>query len=376
MLDAAKPLEATADVDSLPSELRQYTALAPLGRPTTTGAKVTGLSLPEIATRLSRALVEGTQGRGGYFVTGDLPVELFRDDCTFVDPTNSVSSLSRYRNALRILFDPDQSSVKLVEPLVVNEAERTITGRVRSWGILQLPWKPRVASYETAIVYSVDQNGLVQSQVQEWSVSASKALQETFTPGFLSAPFSQLPRPRDEPADVAELFDIINGHRQDSYPQHTRFKASELIDRIVQQRYPWKRDDLPGKWALVYLQSGPDGGGIDRRIPFPELWFNNNYQVFTRQSVTNIGELLGRLLEVRVSGSLEEEDDTSLSTPKRFQANINKGKICLGGSEDAACISLPISGEGLFDGLYVGERLRIGQNLNGGGARVVQVKIG
>jgi len=138
--------------------------------------------------------------------------------------------------------------------------------------------------------------------------------------------------------------------------------------------YEWKKDDLPGKWALVYLQPGPEGGGIDRRIPFPEFWFNNNYQIFSKNSVTNVGEILGRLLEVRVGGSLEEEDETNLATPKRFRANIDQGGLCLGRTSDK-CIPLPISGEGLFDGVYLGERLRIGQNLNGGGARVVQVKI-
>ena len=375
LFDMLLPPNAAADVDALPSELRQYTALAPLGAPTSTGSKLTGLSLSAIAARLSRDLTQGTKGRGGYFVTGDLSTELFRDDCVFVDPTNSVTSLSRYANALRILFDPEQSSVKLIEPLVVNERERTISGRVRSWGVLQLPWKPRIASYETTIVYTIDENGLIESQVQEWSVSASEALQETFTPGSRGAPFSQIPRPNDEPAEVTELFDIVNGHRQDSYPQETRFKVSALVDNIAQGRYPWKRDDLPGKWSLVYLQPGPDGGGIDRRIPFPDLWFNNNYQVFTRESVTNIGELLGPLLEVRVGGSLQEIADASLSTPKRFQANINKGELCFGTTADASCIPLPISGEGLFDGVYLGERLRIGQNLNGGGARVVQVKL-
>ena len=37
--------------------------------------------------------------------------------------------------------------------------------------------------------------------------------------------------------------------------------------------------------------------------------------------------------------------------------------------------STPYSlGEGLFDGVYLDDRLRVGQNLNGGGARIVQVR--
>jgi hypothetical protein len=69
---------------------------------------------------------------------------------------------------------------------------------------------------------------------------------------------------------------------------------------------------------------------------------------------------------------LTEADTTSLQVPKRFIANIFGGKLC---AFEDACVSLPISGEGLFDGVYLGERLRIGQNINGGGARVVQLRL-
>lgn len=362
-------------VDELPTQLRQYTALAPLGSPSAMGTKTSGLSLSDIASRLTRDLTEGSKGRGGYFVSGDLSPEIFRDDCIFVDPTNSVSSLSRYQNALRILFDPEKSAVRLVSPLAVNEGDRTVTGKIRSWGVLQLPWQPRVSSYETSIKYSIDNDGLIYSQVQEWNISASEALQETFVPSPVGPPFSHLSRPADEPAEVTELFELVNGHLQDSYPKEVRARISSLIDKVTESRHPWRRGDLPGKWALVYLQPGPGGGGVDRRIPFPEFWFNRSYQVFSRDAVTNVGELLGPLLEVRVGGGLREEDGTSLRTPKRFRASIEGGAVCLGGSEAAPCLPLPIAGEGLFDGVYLGERLRIGQNLNGGGARVVQVKL-
>ena len=135
-------------VDTLPRDLRQYTALAPLGTPTSTGDKLTGLSLNEIASRLSHDLVDGANGRGGYFISGDISTQIFRDDCTFIDPTNSVSSLSRYQNALKILFDSEQSYVQLVEPLEIDESRREISARIRSGGVLQLPWRPRISSYE------------------------------------------------------------------------------------------------------------------------------------------------------------------------------------------------------------------------------------
>jgi len=327
-----------------------------------------------MASRLSHDLVEGSTGEGGYFISGDVSTQLFRDDCKFVDPTNSVSSLSRYQNALKILFDPEQSYVQLLEPLQIDESKNQITAIIRSGGILRLPWNPRISSYDSTIIYTIDDNGLIESQEQGWSISSAEALKETFTPSSLSAPYSNLPIPKTEPVEVTELFDLINGHKPQSFSQDQRFQIASLIDRIVDARYEWRKEDLDGKWALAYLQPGPDGGGIDRRIPFPDLPFNNNYQIFSKKSLTNVGELLGPLLEVRVGGSLQEEDESSYSTPKRFRANIEKGALCVGDG-DEKCIPLPIKGEGIFDGVYLGERLRIGQNINGGGARVVQVKV-
>ena len=87
--------------------------------------------------------------------------------------------------------------------------------------------------------------------------------------------------------------------------------------------------------------------------------------------MTNIGEVLGPAVRVEVKGSLKEADAGTLRAPKRFVADIDAGALCAG----SGCLPLPISGEGLFDGLYLDETLRIGQNLNGGGARVVQVKV-
>lgn len=372
ILETNRPTSASAQVEALPNELRQYTALAPLGAATSTGQKLTNLSLQQIAEKLAHDLGFGANGNGGYFISGDLTPQIFRDDCTFIDPTNSVSSLSRYENALKILFEPKSSYVHLLD-MSINEETNEIYAKIESGGMLQLPWKPRISTYQSDIVYKIDQEGLIMSQSQVWSIPASQALRETFTPSFLNAPYSNMAKPDDEPEEVTRLFELVNGRDVDSYSQEMRFEIADLITEIVDKQYPWNRNDLEGKWALVHLQPGPNGGGIDRRIPFPELPFNHNFQIFTTDSVTNVGELLGPLLEVRVGGSLVEEDENRLSTPKRFKANIENGGLCAGNFDK--CIPLPIRGEGLFDGVYLGKRLRIGQNLNGGGARVVQVKL-
>jgi hypothetical protein len=82
------------------------------------------------------------------FREGDISTEIFRDDCEFVDPTNAVSSLSRYQKALKILFDPDRSYVQLLGKLEIDDAKNQITARIRSGGVLKLPWSPRISSYE------------------------------------------------------------------------------------------------------------------------------------------------------------------------------------------------------------------------------------
>ena len=92
---------------------------------------------------------------------------------------------------------------------------------------------------------------------------------------------------------------------------------------------------------------------------FPEIFHGN--------TVTNVGQVLGEPVFVTVSGTLDVS-----RAPQQLQANIQGGKLCV---TSAACVDLPISGTGIFRSVYLGERLRIGQNINGGGALVVQVKV-
>ena len=179
----------------------------------------------------------------------------------------------------------------------------------------------------------------------------------------------------DEPAAVSRLYALVDGHRPSDFKDlpAAAVEIDQLIDEIVRSRAPWPRGSLAGLWRLAYLQPGPDGTGVDRRIPFPEFDFNDSYQRFGESSVLNIGELLGPTLRVEVGGTLTEEDASVVRSPKRFRADITGGGLCLG---SLPCAPLPIKGVGLFDGVYLGRRLRIGQNLNGGGARIVQLRVG
>ena len=137
--------------------------------------------LPLLAKTLARDIEKGATGKGGYPISGDLTPEIFRDDCRFVDPTNDVTSLAKYRKALTILFDPNESSVTLIKGPVVDEAKRTISATVRSVGTLQLPWRPKIEPWESYLVWKIDGDGLIEQQSQTWNVTAGTALAETFS---------------------------------------------------------------------------------------------------------------------------------------------------------------------------------------------------
>jgi hypothetical protein len=372
---------ASAAFGELPPGLKDYTKLAPLGPSTTTTTATTtpfsktyGLSLEDLARRLTRDLTQGaTGGQGSYILSGDLSDDIFRDDCVFTDPTNRVRSLAQYKKALQILFDPELSVVQLVGPLRVNATERTIAGVFRSRGVLKLPWKPFISAYEAEIVYKIDTDGLVYAQEQHWSKSSAEALRETFSPSFFyPPPKSTLVAAADEPMAVTSLFDICNGRRPDEYSAAEETEIAAWMHLIEETHTPWEAPKLPGTWKLVYLQAGPTGAGVDRRIPFPEFSFNDQYQIFTPTTVTNRGELFGPGFFAQVTGGVTEVDSFSRRTPKALEANIQGGQVCVG----QACFPLPIQGVGLFDILYLGDRLRILQNRNGGGAKGVQIKMG
>ncbi|VEU39684.1 unnamed protein product [Pseudo-nitzschia multistriata] len=412
-------------VDELPSVLRDYTKLAPLGpagtnnpkaTSTTTTTKTIGLDPDEMARRLSHDLLVGATNKGGYFVSGDLSPDLFRDDCVFEDPTNRVNSLSQYQKALAILFDPNRSVVELLgDGLVVSTTDKeptTISGRLRSRGYLSefFPWNPYITAYETTVRYTLDPaTGLVARQDQTWTKGASEALRQTFTPSFNDPPprsTRTIQSTNREPTAVTALFEAVNGRRPYEYSAEERAEIDARIESIVQLEAASTPvtgsavsssapgggiadASLEGTWVVAYLQKGPSGAGIDRRIPFVPDWnYNDSFQVFASSDaadgarVTNIGQVLGPLVDIRVSGSLREI--TTTGNRRRFEASIDGGNLCFGGSlpsgssaVSGSCpVALPmIRGRGIFESLYLGDRIRIGQNINGGGARVVQVRL-
>ena len=133
-----------------------------------------------------------------------------------------------------------------------------------------------------------------------------------------------------EPEAARKLLELVEGRRPSSWRNEERALVDSLIEEVVALNAPWPRGALIGKWKLAYLQPGPDGTGVDRRVPFPEFDFNDSWQIFGVDSLVNVGELLGPALEVRVSGQLSE-DDTSVVTPTPESNRLGSGSFSSNG---------------------------------------------
>eukprot|EP00747_Dinoflagellata_sp_TGD_P170513 gnl/TRDRNA2_/TRDRNA2_202271_c0_seq1.p1 gnl/TRDRNA2_/TRDRNA2_202271_c0~~gnl/TRDRNA2_/TRDRNA2_202271_c0_seq1.p1 ORF type:complete len:283 (+),score=48.36 gnl/TRDRNA2_/TRDRNA2_202271_c0_seq1:63-911(+) len=172
-------------------EFRKYTALAPLGRADDrigpeklrcVGSDGTDSKcMQALAALLEHDVLYGATEKGGYFISGDIRPEIFADDCRFVDPTNDVASLARYKKALEILFDPRKSEISLLQKPVVDG--EFINAEIASSGVLKLPWSPRIDPWSSRIRWRVDQSsGLIVEQAQVWNITAGDALLQTFSP--------------------------------------------------------------------------------------------------------------------------------------------------------------------------------------------------
>ena len=157
--------------------------------------------------------------------------------------------------------------------------------------------------------------------------------------------------PAAVPAAEARLVELSQGRRLSSWTAEERPVVDALVDELVMlgRQATWSRSALRGKWRLVYVQPGPQDvlyPGTERRLLFPDLQWNDKYQIVGLSYVINVGELAGPLLEVRAAGSLAEVDagqvlpsstrsrgDPALPLapivgPRRFQAGLAEGALC------------------------------------------------
>lgn len=150
--------------------------------------KAFGLSVNTIANILAkdwkcqRSFGSLTSGKG-YYITGKLTREIYRDDCFFdgPDPDMPVSGLKKYVSSTSQLFDHKASRADLIS-IATDEKQRTVTVRWRLEGILNLPWHPRLKPWTGQTVYFIDDSGLIERHVESWDISVVDAFVSTLFP--------------------------------------------------------------------------------------------------------------------------------------------------------------------------------------------------
>ena len=140
--------------------------------------KQTGLGVSELAK-----ILKGDLESRKYILTGDLTASILSDDCRFVDPNNAVTGLAKYRQALSLLFRPDESTIDDVVVRVTADGRR-VEADYTARGVLKLPWRPVIQPWRGHIVYNLDETtSLIASQVDVWNITRWDAIRQTFTPG-------------------------------------------------------------------------------------------------------------------------------------------------------------------------------------------------
>lgn len=214
------------EVASLPTPELGTTGLdMRLDRNTTTtrcAGKLLGLSAEQ---RL--AIVREDFEKRQYYVTGRLSKTIYADHCVFdgPDPDVPVQGLTKYVDAASGLFYRPLSRVDLIRIGLMPDGE-SVRARWRLEGALNLPWRPKIKPYVGQTTYTFDENGLVTSHVETWSVSALDAFASTLLP-FL--PFGAPPAP---PASVLRagtaLVDKADGEDGVEYEVRQDWTAQEL----------------------------------------------------------------------------------------------------------------------------------------------------
>ena len=121
----------------------------------------------------------------GYYVTGRLSTNVYRDNCLFdgPDPDMPVKGLRKYLNAASQLFDQRLSHAELLDLRI---EEDVIVAKWRFKGTLHLPWKPRMPEVIGSTTYYMDEDSLIYKHVESWDISAYQAFFWTLMPEQLA----------------------------------------------------------------------------------------------------------------------------------------------------------------------------------------------
>ena len=153
------------------------------------GEKTRGLSIDAVMD-----VVRSDFESGQYYVSGQLSQAVYEDACFFdgPDPDMPVRSLGRYSDALKGLFDPELSSIELVD--MSPDGERSFVAHWRLSGALKLPWRPQIKPYAGATRYELNEAGLIASHTETWSIPVFDAFTSMVFPDYGAPPAPSVER--------------------------------------------------------------------------------------------------------------------------------------------------------------------------------------
>eukprot|EP00904_Undaria_pinnatifida_P001460 jgi/Undpi1/11314/HiC_scaffold_30.g13612.m1 len=116
-----------------------------------------------------------------YFVTGQMDLDLYEEDCTFADPFVAFDGRQRFKNNLDNL-----GSLMQDVNLDVTSWEETNTSLKTKWRfrcVLGLPWKPTLAAAGGTEFFFNEDSGRIERHVESWEIEPIDALKQLIRPG-------------------------------------------------------------------------------------------------------------------------------------------------------------------------------------------------
>ena len=126
----------------------------------------------------------------GYYVTGKLSTNIYRDDCWFIspDPDLPIQGLRKYVGIASHLFDSKTSYSELLslqqhldmENDDDDEPQQTILAEWKLSLTLKLPWRPSLPPFTGTTMYKLDQDHLIYQHEETWDISLLDAFLAMF----------------------------------------------------------------------------------------------------------------------------------------------------------------------------------------------------
>ncbi|KAM0950154.1 putative NTF2-like domain superfamily protein [Dioscorea sansibarensis] len=115
-----------------------------------------------------------------YFVTGNLTLNAYEDDCEFADPAGSFRGLQRFKrncsNFGSLLLKTDMNLTKW------EDFEDKGVGHWRFRSIMMFPWRPILSATGYTEYFFNAQSGKVCRHVEHWNVPKMALLKQIFRP--------------------------------------------------------------------------------------------------------------------------------------------------------------------------------------------------